>query len=132
MEFLQHLLPSQTIVSLSSWQLDSANQHIIVHLTSTQTVACCPVCNHPTSQIHSHYERTLKDLPVAQFSLILLLVVGKFFCLNEACPRRIFTERLPAIVAPWARRTARYTEHLIAVGLELGGAAAARSRTAGG
>jgi transposase len=75
--------------------------------------------------VHSHYERTLKDLPVAQFHLKIILSVCKFFCLNDACSQRIFTERLTAVVAPWARRTARFTEHLTAMGLALGGAAAA-------
>jgi len=51
--------------------------------------------------------------------------VGKFFCLNETCRRRIFTERLPTIVAPWARRTLRYAEQLTAIALSLGGSAAA-------
>jgi transposase len=55
-----------------------------------------------------------------------LLQVGKFFCLNADCPRRIFTERLPDVVEPWARRTTRDTEHLQSMGLALGGAAAAR------
>jgi len=35
------------------------------------------------------------------------LRVRKWFCRNRACPRRIFTERLPTIAAPWARRTLR-------------------------
>lgn len=126
MDFLQHLLPSQTDISLNRWNLDVANQQLILHLSSTHTVACCPVCHQQTHRLHSRYERTLKDLPLVQFSLILLLEVGKFFCPNDACPRRIFTERLPAIVAPWARCTARYTKHLIAIGLELGGSASAR------
>jgi transposase len=52
------------------------------------------------------------------------LEVCKFFCLNEACRRRIFTERLPTIVAPWARRTLRYAEQLTAIALSLGGSAA--------
>lgn len=63
---------------------------------------------------------------MAQFQLLIILSVGKFFCLNKMCPRRIFTERLPAIVAAWARRTVRYTEQLQAIALALGGAAAAR------
>jgi transposase len=68
----------------------------------------------------------LKDLSVAQFHLKIILSVCKFFCLNATCPRRIFTERLPAVVVPWARRTTRLSQHLIAIGLALGGSAAAR------
>jgi transposase len=55
-----------------------------------------------------------------------VLTVCKVFCLNETCPRQIFTERLPKIVAPWARRTIRYADHLKAIALALGGAAGAR------
>ena len=126
MELIQHLLPSQTNLSLKSWNLDTTEQQITLNVSSTQTIAHCPLCHCPTHRVHSRYERTLKDLPVAQFHLIIILVVGKFFCLNETCPQRIFTERLPAVVAAWARRTARYTDRLKAMVLSLGGAASAR------
>ena len=60
------------------------------------------------------------------FSLTLKVQVCKFFCHNPACPRRIFTERLPAVAAPWARKTQRLTEHLQVIALSLGGQAGAR------
>ena len=126
MEFLQHLLPSQTNVSLTSWTIEPAKQQLVINLSSTQTVARCPVCQTPSHRIHSGYERTLRDLPLVQFSLIILLQVCKFFCFNDSCARRIFTERLPQIVAPWARRTTRYTAQLEAMGLALGGLPASR------
>jgi transposase len=126
MELIQHLLPSQTNLSLQSWNFDTTEQQIILNVSSTQSMAHCPLCHCPTHRVHSRYERTLQDLPVVQFHLIIILVVGKFFCLNDTCPRRIFTERLPAVVAAWARRTARYTDRLKAMALALGGAAAAR------
>ena len=126
MELLQHLLPSQTALALNRWDLNAATNEIVVHLSSTQSVAVCPLCHYASHRIHSHYERTLKDLPLSQFTLVILLWVGKFFCLNDCCKRRIFSERLPNVVEPWARRTARYTEKLKAMGLALGGAAASR------
>lgn len=52
----------------------------------------------------------------------------KFFCRHPACPRSIFPERLPGVVAPWARRTLRLAARLLALGLALGGAAGARLR----
>jgi len=42
------------------------------------------------------------------------------------CKRHIFTERLPGVAAPWARRTARLADRLTAVGLALGGSAGVR------
>jgi transposase len=38
----------------------------------------------------------------------------------------MFTERLPGLVAPWARRTLRLMARLLAVALALGGAAGVR------
>ena len=48
------------------------------------------------------------------------------FCDNARCKRRIFTERQPGVAAPWARKTARLSERLTAVGLALGGSAGVR------
>jgi transposase len=53
----------------------------------------------------------------------LQLRVRKWFCGNRRCRRRIFTERLPTVAAPWARRTLRHAQRLIALGLALGGKA---------
>lgn len=89
-------------------------------------VASCPLCQSSTGRVHSCYERRLRDLPCAHFGLTLLLQVRKFFCVNVACKRRIFRERLPEVAVPWARRTCRLTDRLIAIGLALGGAAGAR------
>lgn len=57
---------------------------------------------------------------------VLRLRVRRLFCDNPPCERRIFTERLPGIAAPWSRKTARLTAQLTALGLALGGAAGAR------
>jgi transposase len=56
----------------------------------------------------------------------LQLRVRKFFCDHPACPRQIFTERLPTVAAPWARRTTRLAQLLLAFGMALGGEAGAR------
>jgi transposase len=53
----------------------------------------------------------------------LQLRVRKWFCGNRPCRRRIFTERLPTVAVPWARRTLRLAQRLVALGVALGGAA---------
>jgi transposase len=93
---------------------------------STQTNTPCPLCATPAWRIHSDYGRTLADLPWAQYRVCLQLRVRKWFCGNRACPRRIFTERLPTVAAPWARRTLRLAQRLIALGRALGGKAGVR------
>ena len=68
----------------------------------------------------------LADLPWSGSRVTWRLRVRKFFCGHPPCPRHIFTERLPGLAAPWARRTLRLATHLLAIGLALGGAAGVR------
>jgi hypothetical protein len=56
----------------------------------------------------------------------LYLMVWKFICRHPNCARRIFTERLPDFVAPYARKTPRLIMVLQALGMALGGKAGVR------
>src|SRR5437016_12173654 len=106
--------------------MDDTTAQITLRVQSTQTNAPCPLCATPARRIHSAYGRTLADLPWAQYRVCLQLRVRKWFCRNRACPRRIFTERLPTVAAPWARRTLRLAQRLVALGMALGGKAGVR------
>ena len=125
MEFLQSFLPSTQLLQIESYEMDTASHHLSISVSSTQTVAQCPVCGDFSGRIHSRYERTLTDLPCVHFTLIWLVQVCKFFCSNPNCARRIFCERISKVAAPWARKTVRLMEQLLALGLSLGGAAGA-------
>ena len=117
------MLPDATLLRLEACDVDDTTAQITLRVQSTQTRAPCPLCATPARRIHSDYGRTLADLPWAQYRVCLQLRVRKWFCRNRACQRRIFTERLPTIAAPWARRTLRLAQRLIALGVALGGAA---------
>lgn len=121
--FFQHLLPESAPLEITGYDLGLEQQHLTLEAVSTQQTACCPLCKRPTHRVHSRYRRTLRDLPCVHFSLVIMLEVCKFFCDNDDCPRRIFTERLPQIAAPWARKTARLVQQLQQIALALGGAA---------
>ena len=59
----------------------------------------------------------MRDAPCAGRRVQLVLCVRKFFCRNPLCERKIFTERLPELVGPWAKMTIRYCQQLTSVGL---------------
>jgi transposase len=122
-EVLSRLLPDATTLHLEAWHVDDAAMQITLLVSSTQAIVPCPLCDMPTYHIHSRYARTLADLPWANYRVRLYLLVRKFFCRNAACSRRIFTERLPTVAAPWARQTTRLARRLIAMGVALGGEA---------
>lgn len=120
------LLPDATLLRLEACEIDDTTAQITLAVQSTQPSAPCPLCATPARRIHSDYERTLADLPWATYRVRLQLRLRKWFCRNRSCPRRIFTERLPTVAAPWARRTLRLAQRLIALGVALGGKAGVR------
>jgi len=120
------LLPDATVLRLEACEIDDTTAQITLRVQSTQTRAPCPLCATPARRIHSDYGRTLADLPWAQYRVCLQLRVRKWFCRNRTCRRRIFTERLPTVAAPWARRTLRLAQRLVALGVALGGTAGVR------
>src|SRR5436309_4600764 len=125
-DVLARVLPDATLLHMEACEVDATAAQITLRVQSTQISAPCPLCATPARRIHSDYGRTLADLPWAQYRVYLQLRVRTWFCRNRSCPRRIFTERLSTIAAPWARRTLRLAQRLIALGVALGGKAGAR------
>jgi transposase len=125
-------LPKTIPLQLEAWSIDEPQAQIILLISSTQAEPRCPGCDVPARYVHSHYTRTLADLPWSGYGITWRLHVRRLFCRNPACSRRIFTERLPGVAAPWARHTVRLMARLLAIGLALGGAAGVRlSRSLG-
>ena len=118
------LIPQFSGLRVNQITLDE--QRVTLLLTTTAPTACCPLCATVATQVHSAYTRTVGDLPWAGCTVRVLLRVRKFFCKVATCTRRIFTERLPGIIAPYARRTLRLSPILGVVGLALGGEAGTR------
>jgi transposase len=120
------VLPDATTLRFAACHVDSTAAPITLQVCSTQTRVPCPLCATPAWRIHSRYTRTLADLPWAQYRVRLQLRARRWFCRHRACHRRIFTERLPTIAAPWARRTLRLAQRLADLGVALGGTAGVR------
>src|SRR5215207_164970 len=124
LSFPRTLLPYVPGLELEDAYL--ADHELVAILRSTAPAASCPLCGSASTSIHSHYRRAPADLPWGGYPVKLVLRVRKFFCKAPSCERRIFTERLPGVVAPRARTTERLTVLLQAVAFALGGEAGAR------
>lgn len=85
-------------------------------MTCRRESACCPLCQQPSERIHGRYGRSVADVPCGGRRVTLALTVRKFICGTPACPRKIFTERLPTLVQSSARMTNRLREALEALG----------------
>lgn len=122
--FPDFLLPDATALALDQAQL--APESITITVRTTAAAARCPQCQHASTRVHSRYRRTLSDVPCTGLTLCFALRIRRFFCQQSGCSRRIFTERLPTVVAPYARRTRRLSDTLRLIGFALGGEAGAR------
>jgi transposase len=99
---------------------------LTISVTSTRPCSYCPLCAQASSSVHSHYSRTVRDVPCGGHNVRLHLVVRKFFCRNPDCQRKIFTERLPNFVQPWAQMTLRLAAAIQAIGLATSGSLGVR------
>lgn len=98
-------------------QVEQTDAQLMVTVVSTKAHAACPGCGRLSEQVHCQYQRTVKDVPCVGRTVVLRLYVRKFCCLSLTCPRKVFAERLPALVQPWARVSNRLLEELKAIGL---------------
>ena len=115
--------------SLKYFRLDGItidDDRIVIAGVAKQATARCPLCGHRSRQVHSWYVRVVADLPLGRSAVLLRLRVRRFFCRVSACSRRIFTERLPELVAPHGRRSHGLRQALQRIALTAGGEAGAR------
>ncbi|MBF6592208.1 MAG: ISL3 family transposase, partial [Ktedonobacterales bacterium] len=106
--------------------LEATATEITAVVETIATSASCPLCGRLSGHVHSRYVRTVADVPWHGVPFRLRLHVRRFFCEEPSCQRAIFTERLPDLVAPYARRTIQLDDWLRAVGFAVGGAAGTR------
>jgi len=106
--------------------IDITGDTMRISATATKVSARCPLCGRRSRSVHSWYARTVSDLPVSHTVVVLRLRVRRFFCRIPSCPRRIFTERLPELVAPHGRWSQGLRGAVQQIGFALGGEAGAR------
>jgi transposase len=98
-------------------QVEISEAKLTVEVISTQPCARCPGCGNLSDAVHCQYQRTVHDVPCGGRSVVLQLCVRKFFCRVPSCPRKVFAERIPDLVQPWARVSNRLFAELKALGL---------------
>ena len=98
-------------------QVEITPTQLTVEVISTQPYAHCSACGNSSDAVHCHYQRTVHDVPCGGRNVVLRLGVRKFFCRTAICAKKVFAERLPDLVQPWARISNRLLEELKALGL---------------
>ena len=95
---VDHLLPNPKLLEILGFV--SQSNAVKIKLGSTRRMGRCPECGEESRKVHSRYVRCLLDLPWHGTKVEIELLVKKFFCEQNSCSRKIFTERLAGVVKP--------------------------------
>ncbi len=69
---------------LSLDELSYSASDLSLHISTTTPQASCPLCQLPSSNVHSHYQRSLCDLPVAGLAVHIQLRVRLWWLLGSS------------------------------------------------
>lgn len=85
------------------------------------TSGICPDCRHQSRNRHGWSYRSLQDLPIQGNEVTVRLQMSRWRCTYRQCRRQTFTDRVPSIASPYARRTTRVAELVGLLGHSTGG-----------
>jgi transposase len=83
---------------------------------STRASASCPYCGKESKKLHSHYERKLRDLPIAGKKTQIILSNRKMYCRNKDCSHKTFSETFE-FYEPNATMTKRLQKEILKVAM---------------
>lgn len=83
--------------------------------------AACPGCRRRSARVHARYQRQLADLPLGGRRVRIIVHVRRFKCASPRCAQSTFSEQIPGLTTPFARRTPPLNSALAEVALALAG-----------
>ena len=85
----------------------------MVQVEPRRRAVACPVCGTRSRRVHGRYRRQPWAVPWGLWPVPLLVHARRFFGNAPACPRRIFVEPFPRVLARYARQTERLRHVLL-------------------
>lgn len=107
-------------VELPGYRVDEVKQtldQVVIKARRIHPTAACPSCGSISQQIHSHYMRHPRDIPMLGQQVQLHLLTRRFKCDEPTCPKQTFAEQHPQFLPRYARRTQRFTQQVSQVAL---------------
>lgn len=115
-----------SLPGLKITEVRKQDNQIDIYAVSVQAHGICPNCGKRSTRVHSYYERSPADFPIAACRVGLHLRVKRFRCLTEDCSRATFVEEFPHVLEKYARRTVRMYQAQEDIAFALGGEAGCR------
>jgi transposase len=102
------------------------DNQIDIYAVSVRTQGICPNCGKRSTRVHSYYERSPADFPIAACRVCLHLRVKRFRCSTENCSRATFVDEFLHVLEKYARRTTRLHQAQEDIAFAVGGEAGSR------
>jgi transposase len=83
--------------------------------------AACSGCGRRWSRVHARYQRQLADLPIGGRRVRVIAHIRRFKCVSPRCGQSTFSEQIPGLTTPFARRIPPLADALVKVALALAG-----------
>jgi transposase len=97
---------------------DFDNENIHIHMKSLRLTSRCPECGEVSGRVHSlAARRNIRDLPILDKGVLITIKSRKFFCENEGCRTRVFTESMDKFIGIRWKWTHRCEEFIVAVAM---------------
>lgn len=111
------------LIKLLDKNLDYVSHEIVedtmyIKVASNRKIFTCPHCNTESKRIHSHYIKTFQDLPIQDKKVIIILDNRKFFCENNECSNKTFSETFDCIDFK-SKKSKRLIEYIINTSMKL-------------
>ena len=87
--------------------LNEEEQEITIALKSQKHSHHCPECGEQMCAYHATYKRKAQDLPILQKNVTLVITAYDYYCSNEACDIKTFSEDYEGFLGRSGRMTGR-------------------------
>ena len=84
---LTAVLPQWAALVMLQWRVEPSG--LVMAVASSAQEGSCPTCHTISTSVHSHYTRTVADLPVGSRSVTLSVRVRRFRCRTHLLPPNV-------------------------------------------
>ena len=114
------------LAGLKVYRIEDTGDAVVISASCVPSPECCPACGSPSARVHGGYSRTVADGAAGGRTVLIILRVLRFLCLDPSCPKATFAMQADGLTSRYCRRSVPLTGMLTGFGLELAGRAGAR------
>lgn len=90
--------------------LEDTGHQMDIKMKAVNIKQVCPTCKNETSTYHGTYVRVAQDLPIFMKNVTLRIISHEYYCTNEDCVQKTFSDDYSGFLGRYSRMTTRLEE----------------------